>query len=223
MERLIHKNEGTNLEFKEFAGTGIFMANIHTNLKTAVAHMQEKGLRLISYQEAFLKIDKNSKLKDELKDSWFYVSGICPPKSDYYNFNDNFADTGYLALGKVENIEKNVYVRKIATPYPLSLDVHNDSIARNFGRRYLLNAQHPPDRIAPLILGVMASDSVKTPKVRVSATKKGISVTGINITDLNELHQKADTQLSKAEEYLGKDTMTHVRAFIDVFRKKEQP
>ena len=222
MERLIHKNEGTNLEFKEFAGTGIFIANTHANLKTAIAHMQEKGLRLIDYQEAFLKIDKHAKLKEELKDSWFYVSGICPPKSDYYNFNDNFADTGDLTLGKVENIEKNVYVRKIAISYPLSLDVHNDSMAKNFGRRYLLNAQHPPDRIAPVILGVMASDCIKTPKVRISRTKKGISITGINASDLSELHQKADTQLSKAEEYLGKDNMAHVRAFIDVFRKKEQ-
>ncbi len=220
MEHLIHKNEGTNIEFKEFAGTGIFIANIHANLKAAVAHMQEKGLHLINYQDAFLKIDKHAKLKEELKDSWFYVSGICPLKSDYYNFNDNFTDTGDLILGKVENIEKNVYVRKIAIPYPLSVDVHNDSMAKNFGRRYLLNAQHPPDRVAPVILGVMESGCIKLPKVRISGTKKGIAVTGINAADLSELHQKADTQLSKVEEYLGKGNLTNVRTFIEVFRKK---
>ena len=220
MERLIHKNEGTNIEFKEFAGTGVFIANVHTNLKAAISHAQEKGLRLIDYQEAFLKIDKNAKLKDELKDSWFYVNGICPPKSDYYNFNDNFADTGDLTAGKVENIEKNVYVRKIANPYPLSVDVHNDSIARNFGRRYLLNAQHPPDRIAPVILGVMAEEGHKPPKTRISGTKKGISVTGITANDMHELHQKADAQLSKAEEYLGRENLAYVRAFMEIFRKK---
>jgi hypothetical protein len=222
MERIIHKNEGTNIEFKEFDGTGICIANSHANLKVAIAHMQEKGLRLIDYQEAFLKIDKHPKLKEELKDSWFYVSGICPAKSDYYNFNDNFADTGDLILGKAENIEKNVYVRKIANPYPLSVDVHNDSMARNFGRRYLLNAQHPPDRIAPVILGVVADESARPSKARISGTKKGISITGITASDVHEMCQKAETQLSKAEEYLGKDNLANVRAFIEVFRKKEQ-
>lgn len=220
MERLIHKNEGTSVEFKEFAGTGVFIAYVHTNLKTALAYAQEKGIRLIDYQEAFLKIDKNAKLKDELKDSWFYVNGICPPKSDYYNFNDNFAVTGDLTAGKVENIEKNVYVRKIANPYPLSVDVHNDSIARNFGRRYLLNAQHPPDRIAPLILGVMVGEGPKSCKTKISETKRGVSVTGITARDMHEMHQKADSQLSKAEEYLGKENLTHIRAFVDIFRKK---
>ena len=220
MEHLIHKNEGTQIEFKEFAGTGIFIAKVHANLKTATANLHEKGLRLIDYHEAFIKIDKHAKLKDELKDSWFYVNGICPPKSDYYNFKDNFADNGDLTIGKVDDIEKNVYVRKIANPYPLSVDVHNDSIARNFGRRYLLNAQHPPDRIAPVILGVMPGEHAKPNKLKVSGTKKGISITGITASDVHEMCQKAETQLSKAEEYLGKENLTHIRAFIEVFRKK---
>ena len=222
MERIVHKNGGASIEFKEFADTGIFIANVHANLKSAIAHMQEKGLRLIDYQEAFLKIDKHPKLKDELKDSWFYVNGICPAKSDYYNFNDNFTDTGDLILGKTENIEKTVYVRKIANPYPLSVDVHNDIMAKNFGRRYLLNAQHPPDRIAPVILGVMPDEHAKPNKTKISGTKKGISITGITASDVHEMCQKAETQLSKAEEYLGKDNLANVRAFIDVFRKKER-
>jgi hypothetical protein len=218
MEHIKPRKGKTQAEFEPFGNTEILIAHAYANLKTTQELIQERKYVLMDYQDAFLKMEKYPRLKDELKDSWFYVNGISPSKSGHYNFNDNFESTGDLTPDKGDNPEKNVYVARGAHVYPLSIDVHNDSFARNFGRRYILDGQHAPDRVAPIILAVRTEEPIIS-KLTIASTRKGIALNGMSKEQFLQQYKTAELQISKVEEALGKENTNRIREFLNLFRR----
>jgi hypothetical protein len=149
------------VEFREVGTTGVFMAHTEANQKNSMKLLQQNGFRALTYQEAFITIDKNPELKKQLKGKWFYLDGKgWTEQSRFHTFNEN----GELAKGKGNilvylpsskaGLEKTVYVLKGSQP--LSLLVHTDDFARYGGFRFLLPATYSKSAsdVAGVVVGV---------------------------------------------------------------------
>ena len=118
------------------------------NHKDSIAFLKSKGMRLLTYQEALVWLDKDSEAKSKLKGRWFYLEGKGTQLSGYYTFNDK----GELKEGKGE-IEKTVYV--YSGNNPLSLGVRTDNYTRDCGRRFDLVAYDVPSIVARVVVGAI--------------------------------------------------------------------
>ena len=125
------------------------------NHNDSIAFLKSKGMRLLSYQEALVWLDKDSEAKSKLKGRWFYLAGNGTELSGYYTFDDK----GKLTEGKGE-IEKTVYVWSGSNP--LSLCVHADYYARYCEGRFVLDASDVPSFVARVVVGVSNTLKMKT-------------------------------------------------------------
>ena len=98
------------------------------NYKDSIAFLKSKGMRLLTYQEALVWLNKDSEAKSKLKGRWFYLAGNGTELSGFYTFDDK----GELKQGKGD-MEKNVFV--CDGNNPLSLNVHTDDDARDIEGR----------------------------------------------------------------------------------------
>jgi hypothetical protein len=78
----------TVVQFNEVYSTGVFMAEAKANNADFMALLLKKGLRPMTYQEAFLFMDKNSEAKEQLKGKWFYLEGKGLEEPEYCTFDD---------------------------------------------------------------------------------------------------------------------------------------
>lgn len=144
------------IKFSAVDNTGVFMANTKANQKDSMSLLKQNGLRALSYQEAFVKIDKNPKLKDQLKGKWVYLKGEGSELSGFYMFNDKgelskISGPAILKKGKGD-LEKIVFVLKGSEP--LSLLVQTDDFARYGGFRSGIYARYGHTDIAGAVIGV---------------------------------------------------------------------
>ena len=153
------------VQFNEVRNSGVFIAQTNANRKKSMSLLRQKGYRALTYQEALVKIDQNPELKKQLKEKEFYLEGKGSAVSGDYTFNDK----GELTQGEGD-IEKTVYVREGF--WPLSLDVHTDKLARDFGRRFSLNANNDPSYVAQVVVGVPIGHEVAAPKIEASESSK---------------------------------------------------
>lgn len=116
--------------------------------------LKEKHLRLLTYQEALVWLDKDTKAKEQLKGKWFWLDWEGSILSGYYTFNDK----GELTEGK-GNIEETVYAW--SGSQPLSLDVLTDLDARIDERRYYFYASGGPSNVASVVVGKAFSSKEK--------------------------------------------------------------
>lgn len=136
----------TAVQFKEVVSTTVFIAETKADYANSMALLQQNGLRPMTYQEAFVLIDKNLVLKKELKGTAFYLDGIGLKESGYYTFDND----GKLSKGK--GIERAVCI--LNGKAPLSLLVNSDDGARFVGARFFLIADYTPKGVAPVVVGV---------------------------------------------------------------------
>ncbi len=158
----------THVEFKEVGTSGVFIAQTVANQEDSMAILKQNGFRALTYQEALVKIDQNPELKVQLKDELFYLSGKGHQLSGYYIFNDK-GEIKITQYGKGD-LEKTIYVCK--GNQPLSLYVRTDSAACGVGRRYYLDANVSPDRVAQVVVGVAEDREAAAPKIDIELVKE---------------------------------------------------
>ena len=118
------------------------------NHEDSIAFLKSNGMRLLTYQEALVWLDKDSEAKSKLKGRWFYLAGKGTELSGFYTFDQN----GTLTEG-TGDIEKTVYVYSGSNP--LSLLVNTDDYSRNMERRFDLDAFSDPSDVARVVVGVI--------------------------------------------------------------------
>ena len=157
-------------QFKEVNATGAFVCETKANHADSMAHLKRNNLRVLTYQEALVLIDRNPDLKEHLKDQWFYLEGKgILDKSGCYAF-DNLGN-----LSKVKgDPEKTVYI--YSGTNPLSLGVHTDDGARVDEGRFGLDAYNGPQFVASVVVGVRIGHEVATPKIEASELKERFRV-----------------------------------------------
>ena len=120
---------------------------IRADYRESMKILKEHGLRLLTFQEALVAIDKDPNLKEQLKGKRLYLDGRGSQLSEDYTFNDE----GELTQG-IGDMERTVYAWKSSRP--LSLDVRTDNKASHYGRRFYLNAFNDPQRSASAVVGI---------------------------------------------------------------------
>ena len=119
------------------------------NYEDSIKFLKRNGMRLLSYQEALVWLDKDKKAKSKLKGKWFYLAGKGTELSGFYTFDDK----GELKQGKGD-MEKNVYFWNGNNP--LSLYVLAYSLARySLIWRFILYAVNDPSYVARVVVGAI--------------------------------------------------------------------
>ena len=150
------------------------------NHNDSIAFLKSKGMRLLSYQEALVWLDKDSEAKSKLKGRWFYLAGNGTELSGFYTFDDK----GELKEGKGE-LEKNVYV--CDGNNPLSLGVHTDDFARDVGRRFALYAGYVPSYVARVVVGVKTSSKEVLSRTTEQILGQEITIDGVRYRRVDEV------------------------------------
>ena len=142
------------------------------NHEDSIAFLKRKGMRLLTYQEALVWLDKDSEAKSKLKGKWFYLAGNGTELSGFYTFDDK----GELKQGK-EDMEKNVYVWNGNNP--LSLNVLTDNGTRYGGWRFLLVANDAPSCVARVVVGVKTSSKEVLSRTTEQILGQEITIDGV--------------------------------------------
>lgn len=122
----------------------VSIINKKANHSDSIKILEDEGLRPMTYQEALVIINQDSKLKEKLKGNWFYLEGKGFKDGGYYKFDSN----GALSKGKGDP-EQTVYA--YSGPHPLSLYVGDDA---GVVWRFDLDASNDPSLVAPVVVGV---------------------------------------------------------------------
>ena len=152
------EKETVQVEFREIATTAVFIAHTQANHENSMNLLQQNDFRPLTIQEAFVKIDQNPELKEQLKGKWLYLEGKGSELSGFYMFDDSgelskIAGPSILKKGKGD-LEKIVFVLKGSEP--LSLLVQTDDFARYGGFRFGIYATYGHSDIAGVVVGVRA-------------------------------------------------------------------
>ncbi len=132
-------------EFREVGQSGVFVAGTEADRRESAHLLRQNGFKMLTYQEALVKIDKNPELKEVLKGNWFHIKGRGSQMSGKYLFDDN----GELAPEE-GNAEKTVCVW--SGPHPLLLSVLRDYTGAG-AARFELSADSVAFA-APMVVGV---------------------------------------------------------------------
>jgi hypothetical protein len=151
--------EKSQVEFKEIGTTGVFIAHTQANHENSMNLLQQNGLRALNFQEAFVKMEHNPELKEQLKGRWLHLDGEGSELSGFYMFDDKgelakIAGPSILKKGKGD-LEKIVFVLKGSEP--LSLLVQTDDFARYGGFRFGIYATYGHSDVAGVVVGVRFS------------------------------------------------------------------
>ena len=160
-------------QFNKVDNTEVFISKKRTEFKStedinptdredARLLLQENGLRLLTYKEALVLIDRNPELKEQLKGKWFYFWGKtlegAESHSEYYTFDNEGTlsrnvpserDPERTVMGWVNN--------------NMTLAVFTDDETASEGRRFVLNA-NGLYRYAKMVVGVPVEYMMATPK-----------------------------------------------------------
>jgi hypothetical protein len=230
------------IKFHEVGQTGVFIGGLPESfieqrkkthkepLKNPYRYrnyiVKQHGLRLLTYQEAFVKIDQNQDLKEVLKGKTFYLTGNGTDTFGHFMFNDKGEITGNSLdrtsselIGKL-NTERSVHVTYLAVnsrnPNPLKLTVSNDNYVceeHGFGSRFVLDSHHSSRRLdgesAPITTIVGVKDAPE------------VILTGITAGQLAELKRDSMAELSKLSESVGTDNLPNIRMLMEALRIKE--
>jgi hypothetical protein len=152
----INAKETGQVEFSEIGTTGVFIAHKQANQEISMNLLQQNSFRALTYQEAFVKMDQNPELKEQLKGRWLYLNGKGSELSGFYIFDDKgelskIAGPSILKKGKGD-LEKIVFVLKGSEP--LSLLVQTDDFARYGGFRFGIYATYGHSDVAGVVVGV---------------------------------------------------------------------
>ena len=215
MAPTMQKTQTAFKELKTSMGWKVFTADVNANHSKSMKLLEDNGLRPLTRQEALVIVDQNPELKQQLKGKWFYLAGKGAEESGYHTFNRK----GNLTEGKGD-IEKTVYVYRGFSP--LSLIVHEDDVARNLVRRFVLYAYVDPSDAAPVVLGIRAGHEVAAPKIEVApAAPESITLTGVSIEALKELHRASADELEAVSGVFGPESLPNTRKLVDALRIKE--
>lgn len=136
-------------EMKATTGMTLYTSETKADYPTSKRILGNANLTFLTYQEALSTIMKDRKLKNLLKDKWFWLAGTeLNKKLELYTIDDR----GELVerKGKV-SIEKTIHVWNGTNP--LSLDVHAGDFAVADGGRFYLDAYVGPGNVAPVVVG----------------------------------------------------------------------
>jgi hypothetical protein len=160
--------ETSQVACKDAGTSGVSIAFTNANYEETVSilrHNENMPLQLLIYQNAFVKMDADPALKDQLKghkkdkgheENRFYVDGDGSRlSSGYYHFNED----GELMAGKGD-IERTIFVYIDAhKSQKLSIYVYGDEEAERGGRRYALDRYESPTTEANVVVGEAATAS----------------------------------------------------------------
>ena len=151
--------ETVQADFMEIGTTGVFIAHTRADQENSMNLLQQNGFRALTYQEAFVKLDQNPELKEQLKGRWLYLDGKGSELSGFYISDEKgelskIAGPSILKKGK-GNLEKIVFVLKGSEP--LSLLVQTDDFARYGGFRFGIYATYGHSDVAGMVVGVRVS------------------------------------------------------------------
>ena len=71
-------------DIREIGTTGVFIAHTQADQENSMNLLQQNGFRALTYQEAFVKLDQNPELKEQLKGRWLYLDGKGSELSGFY-------------------------------------------------------------------------------------------------------------------------------------------
>lgn len=151
--------EKIQVEFREVGSTGVFVARTLANEENSMTLLKQAGFRALTTQEALIKINQNSDLKEQLKGKWLYLKEKGSELSGFYIFNEKgdltkIAGPAILKKGKGD-LEKIVFVLKGS--HPLSLLVQTDDFARYGGFRFGIYATYGQSDVSGVVVGVRAN------------------------------------------------------------------
>ena len=151
----LSERKTVQVEFREVGTTGVFIAHIEANQEKSMNLLLQNGFRALTFQEAFLKINQNPELKEQLKGRWLYLDGKGSELSGFYIFNEmgeltKISGPSILKKGKGD-LETIVFVLKGSQP--LSLLVQTDDFARYGGFRFGLYATYGQSDVAGVVVG----------------------------------------------------------------------
>lgn len=153
----------TNMEqtkLKEVGG--VFVAKANVNRKETIKILRKNGLRLLTYQEALLKIEFNPELKGLLGGLNVCLDGKDKHETGTYTFgadgnlNPRKGNLGILT----PDAEKTVFVYN--GTHPLTMHIFSNKNFKIVGRRYDLNGDDDPSETFRAIIGIPRS--VMSPK-----------------------------------------------------------
>ena len=173
------------LGFKEVTsstGVTLYMSERKADYPASKGMLEKAQLTFLTYQEALSILTKDDKLKESLKDKWFYLAGKgMNKKLDLYKINKK----GEL-VKKAESTPVEMTVRVWNGENPLSLLVLSGGGASFYGRRFNLYAYFEPDGVAPVVVG-RAKQPAEAVDVLLRKIEEAADNLGAKITELERL------------------------------------
>jgi hypothetical protein len=170
-------------EVKTSTGGMLYVSEKRADYSTSKSMLEQADLELITRQEALSTLMKDKKLKESLKDKWFWLAGEGMNKErELYTIDKN----GELVevTGKASP-EKTVRVWNGENP--LSLGVRSDGYARQDGRRFVLAANDGPGYVAPVVVGKAKPKQAVAAAALLRKIKEGAADLQTNISRLEHL------------------------------------
>lgn len=142
-------------DFRQVGRTGVFIAYTEANHADSMTILVQHGLRSLSYQEAFVTLYRNPKVKNQLQGSRFYLYGRNASLMGYYSFNEE----GELNrdLERVDG-ERGVHVWQGSQP--LALRVSSEKYLPD-RTRYIIFGGDGPSKLATAVVGVRANHRIR--------------------------------------------------------------
>lgn len=145
----IQKSKFGEFERIDGAAGKVYILEAYANYSDSRGFLDKAGLRMPRYQEILPLLINDQKIRDSLKERWFYLEGKgLDKKLERYTINKE----GELDEIKEDiSAERTVYVRNGKNP--LVLAVSSDEFAASRGERFSLNANYAPNMVTRLIIG----------------------------------------------------------------------
>ncbi len=217
-------------EFKEVNNTKVFISKAnkeHLNCEEITLEDRDKdmellkqnGLRMPTYREALVLIDRNQELKVRLKGKWFYFGGKNLEKDE--GRRCAFDDDGTLRQTKYEDrdVEKTVETYTDIDVFTLLVQSNDD--AQESGSRFFIDVNEFGNDILKVVVGVPVDYKMAATKIEVAGAADGITITGITTEQLEALLRDSTDEIVKLTETIGKDNLPKTRKLIEVLRVKE--